>query len=151
MSAAGLPAAAARLSPRLDGRFAAPGSVVLAAVLAIKLPAVYAAAPYLAVVEALLLLAAAAISVRLWCVDRAVCRLAAVTICGAVAVGQVLHGLVGMPGAPSLGRGIGGWGLVAIGAEVFVTVVLVAARIHPKPVGSPYARSHGEFGARGRG
>ncbi|MGZ4493315.1 MAG: hypothetical protein ACXVWU_01315 [Nocardioides sp.] len=112
-------------------RTTALGTGVIAAALAANLPEVYAAAPYLGLLAGALLVLAVAATARLWCLGRVVCQTAACLLAVAVATGQLLNAVLGLPGAVSLGRGVGTWGIAALGAEALVLGTVLAPALVP--------------------
>ena len=90
------------VTPRV--RLTAVGTSVIALVLAVKIGTLFATAPYLGLLGAVLLLLAVAATVRLWCLGRFACQAAACVLAVSVATGQLLVASVGLPGAASLDR-----------------------------------------------
>ena len=120
------------LDDRTTSRLVALGAFVLGLVLAVKLSEVTAAAPYLGLVASGLLVLAFGSVAWLWATESLASRTAACVLAVAVATGQVLDAALGLPGAASLGEGIGPWGLVALGAEAFMLAVVLAPGLRPK-------------------
>lgn len=117
---------------RTATRLAAGGSALLAGVLAAHLHRVAAAAPYLGLVASCLLLLALASAAWLWTAGSLASRACAAVLAGALATGQALNALVGLPGAASLHQGIGTWGLVAAAVEAFVLFAAVSSGLPTK-------------------
>ena len=100
--------------------------------LAAHLHRVAAAAPYLGIVASCLLLLGFASAGWLWAGGSLAGRACAGVLAGALATGQVLNTLVGLPGAASLHQGIGAWGALAMAAEAFVLFAVVSSGLPTK-------------------
>lgn len=131
-------------------------------VLLVQLPAVWAAAPYVGVLDLLCGVLAPVTAWRMWRGGRLEARLVAVVVVGLALAGQLLATSLGLPGASSL-HGFHAWDAAATAVEVAAGVLLgrdlVAKPAQPGTTADipeqrralPYARAHGSPGARGGG
>ena len=92
-------------------------------VLLVQLPAVWAAAPYVGVLDLLCGVLAPVTAWRMWRGGRLEARLVAVAVVGLALVGQLLATTLGLPGASSL-HGFHAWDAAATAVEVVATVLL---------------------------
>jgi len=98
-------------------------------VLLVQLPAVWAAAPYVGVLDLICGVLAPVLAFRLWRRGRVECRLVAALVVGLALAGQVVASTLGLPGASPL-HGFHAWDAFATAVEVAAAALLARDTRH---------------------